>query len=90
LSHASRLRVFASSTTALIDALQKYEAPELIHSDQGKEYHSRHMQDLLSNAILVVLKLVDRWGFRRYKFDHNLHVVRAVSRGTYLKRNREV
>lgn len=48
------------------------------------------MQDLLSNAILVVLKLVDRWGFRRYKFDHNLHVVRAVSRGTYLKRNREV
>ena len=35
-THTAQLTV-----TALIDALQKYNAPELIHSDQGSEYRSK-------------------------------------------------
>ena len=35
-AHSAQLTV-----TALIDALQKHQAPEIIHSDQGKEYRSK-------------------------------------------------
>ena len=35
-AHSAQLTI-----TALIDALQKHEAPNLIHSDQGREYRAR-------------------------------------------------
>jgi len=37
-------------TAALLDALSKYHAPDLVHSDQGSEYRSKEHMELLETA----------------------------------------